>query len=566
MERSLEASETSRRRRALVACIPCRERKRKCDGQDPCCTCISWGYECYYLARRRRRSRKVRAVTPNTQVDLRRTSVQENPVVETVQTSKTTDTDRIELVRRLEANSGAAFVRKLGLKIDPARAPKLNLFSWNIGARACASQMPSVSTVPIVEIMTLEDMQAKAQVYFDKVHPCYGFMDPQVFFERLALRWNSLESWNIFDSTIAGVVAIGCFFSNRQATIPELHLVRTARHILEMQHLAGPPSIDLLTGWTLRSIYLRMTDTPHSTWVASSTLMHLIEAAGLHPEPQSVLPARVQGNTDIQRRIVGMAHHLNVWTSYDLGLSRVSFQNNELPTLPSPRQGDLTIELLRLLPVSLSLDPSKTKNETDLTSALSDLLRGDHTQPPSVMAQCNLVLCILRRLHTQNLNISPDAAAEVLSLLKLGLQSARSMVASFSPWHHAANVPFHIICVLLVMDTRPSLAMLPEAMETVKMVANTWDTETMREAYNTACLLVMLHQQRRKDDLAIFSEALLEHRNDGSLGSTPYIDPSSEEYSWLGALVADLPGLQRVDLDQFLGADIQSSSFFGISE
>ncbi|KAJ5477403.1 Protein RDR1 [Penicillium diatomitis] len=566
MERPLEALETSRRRRALVACIPCRERKRKCDGQDPCCTCISWGYECNYLARRRRRSRKVRATTPDTQVDLHRTSVQKNPVLQTVQTSKPTDTDRIELVRRLEANSGAAFVRKLGLKIDPARAPKLNLFSWNIGARACASPMPSVLTVPIVEIMTLEDMQAKAQIYFDKVHPCYGFMDPQVFFERLALRWNRLELWNIFDSTIAGVVAIGCFFSNQQATIPELHLVRTARHILEMQNLAGPPSIDLLTGWTLRSIYLRMTDTPHSTWIASSTLMHLIEAAGLHPEPQSVLPARVQGNTDIQRRIVGMAHHLNVWTSYDLGLSRVSFQNNELPTLPSPRQGDLTIELLRLLPVSLSLDPSKTKNETDLTSALSDLLRSDHTQPPSVMAQCNLVLCILRRLHTQNLNISPDAAAEVLSLLKLGLQSARSMVASFSPWHHAANVPFHIICVLLVMDTRPSLAMLPEAMETVKMVANTWDTETMREAYNTACLLVMLHQQRRKDDLAIFSETLLERRNDGSLGSTPYIDPSSEEYSWLGALVADLPGLQRVDLDQFLGANIQSSSFFGISD
>ncbi|EPS27829.1 Protein RDR1 [Penicillium oxalicum] len=563
MNTSLGTPELSKRKRALVACIPCRERKRKCDGRDPCSTCISWGYDCYYLARRRRRSRKSKALTPDALPDHHHSPSQGARSAGDVHALETTDTDRIDLVRRLEANSGAAFVRKLGLKIDPAKAPKLNLFSWNIGARQCASPMSSVSTMPIVEILALEEMKAMAQVYFDKVHLCYGFIDPQVFFERLNLRWSNQNSWDIYDSTLAGVAALGCLFSNRQATIPELHLVRTARHILDMQHLSGPPSIDLLTGWTLRSIYLRMTDTPHATWIASSTLMHLIEAAGLHPEPQSVLPARMQGNTDIQRRIVGIAHHLNVWTSYDLGLSRVSFQNNDLPALPSHKPDDLTIELLRLLPVSLSLDPSKPKNETDLTSALSGLLNGVHAQPPSVMAQCNLVLCILRRLHTQNLNISPDLATEVLGVLKKGLQSARIMVANCSPWHHAANVPFHIICVLLVMDTRPSLAMLPEAMETVKLVATTYDTETMREAYNTACLLVMLHQQRRKDDLAIFSEALIEHQqDDGPLSSTPHIDPSSEEYSWLGALVADLPGLQRVDLDQFLGADIQNPFFF----
>lgn len=35
----------------------------------------------------------------------------------------------------LEANSGAAFVRKLGLRIDPARAPRLHLFAWNVGER-----------------------------------------------------------------------------------------------------------------------------------------------------------------------------------------------------------------------------------------------------------------------------------------------------------------------------------------------------------------------------------------------------------------------------------------------
>jgi hypothetical protein len=90
-----------------------------------------------------------------------------------------------------------------------------------------------------------------------------------------------------------------------------------------------------------------------------------------------------------------------------------------------------------------------------------------------------------------------------------------------------------------------------------------YDTETMREAYSAACLLVMLHQQRRKDDLAILSEALYVHQQDIPIETPPQLDPNSEEYSWLGALVADLPGLQRIDLDQFLNTDMIDTSFLG---
>ncbi|KAJ5364125.1 Protein RDR1 [Penicillium cataractarum] len=559
MDTQLETPNSLKRKRALLACIPCRERKRKCDGREPCCTCTSWGYDCYYLARRPR-SRKVRDPTPDAQPKAHSPpkSTSRPSITEPIEV----EADRGGLVRRMEANSGAAFVRKLGLKIDPAKAPKLNLFSWNIGTRQPASPITSTSTLPIVEIAALDHMKAMALVYFDKVHPCYGFIDRGAFFERLDLRWKSPLLWDIYDSTLAGVAALGCLFSLRDATITEQHLIRTARAVLDMQHLSGPPSIDLLTGWTLRSIYLRMTDSPHSTWIASSTLMHLVEASGLHPESHSVLPPRVQCDPDIQRRLVGVAHHLNVWTSYDLGLSRVSFQKNDLPALPSPKPGDCTVEVLRLLPVSVSLDPGRTKDETDLTSTLSSLLEGTHTQPPSVMAQCNLVLCILRRIHTQNLDIPSELAAKVLRLLKKGLGCARGMVMDCSPWHQVANVPFHIICVLLVMDTRSSLAMLPEAMQTVELVASTYDTETMREAYRAACLLVMLHQQRRKDDLAVLGEALNVHQQESPLESPPQLDPNSEEYSWLGALVADLPGLQRVDLDQFLNADMIDTSLF----
>lgn len=381
------------------------------------------------------------------------------------------------------------------------------------------------------------------------------------------MRWKSPLTPSIYDSVLGGVAAIGCLFSQRNVTITELHLVRSARSSLDNHDLSSTPSIDLLTGWTLRSIYLRTVDSPHSTWIASSTLMHLVEASGLHPESSSNLLPSTQCDPDLKWRLVGLAHHLNAWTSFDLGLSRVSFQNNVLPLLPSPKPGDYTAELLGLLPVSVSLDPGRSKDDTDLTSTLSRILDGTHTQPPSVLAQCNLVLCILRRIHTQNLDISFGLAEQVLALLKKGLGCARSMVMDCSPWHQVANVPFHIICVLLVMDTRPSLAVLPEAMQTLSLVASTYDTETMREAYSAACLLVLLHQQRRKDDIAILGEALDTHQQEQQITSPPQLNYSAEDCSWLGALVADLPGLQRADLDQFLYADmINDSSLLGGSE
>ncbi|KAE8376782.1 hypothetical protein BDV26DRAFT_264982 [Aspergillus bertholletiae] len=37
-----------KRRRAKIACESCRTRKRKCDGQEPCGTCVQLEYDCHY--------------------------------------------------------------------------------------------------------------------------------------------------------------------------------------------------------------------------------------------------------------------------------------------------------------------------------------------------------------------------------------------------------------------------------------------------------------------------------------------------------------------------------------
>ncbi|PYI20563.1 hypothetical protein BO99DRAFT_330413 [Aspergillus violaceofuscus CBS 115571] len=534
-----------KRKRARVACEPCRQRKRKCNGTTPCATCTDWGYNCHYTDQTPRKP-----AAAGVGADSLRSPDE----------AVTQSSHHQGIARSLEANSAAAFVRKMGLKVDPAQAPKLALFGWNIGARQLPSGTGEISARPIVDVISVADMKQLAEVYFTKIDPCYGFIDRRVFDDRLDTRWQTpLSSSSIYDSVLAGVAALGSLFSQRSMTITELHLVESARSILDGHDGSGPPSLDLVTGWALRVVYMRMTAAPHATWIASSTLMHLIEAAGLHLEPSATTPHDTPHDREISRRLVGVAHHLNIWTSFDLGLSRVSFRTG-LPLPASPTNpGDYTPEVLDLLPASACLDPENSQTDGDLEPTLTRVLQGTHTQPPSVMAQTNLVLCILRRLRILNLSITPQVTDQVLVLFGRALSYARAMVTDGSPWHQVANVPMQILYVLLEMDTRASLAMLPAAMQTVTLVATTYDTATMREAYSTARLLVSLYQQRRSEDTRVLAQVLNLAPGGGAqagdTGTEP-LSPRVDELFWLEGLVAEMPSLQGLELEPWLQGDV----------
>lgn len=549
-----------KRKRSRIACEPCRARKRKCNGRNPCITCMSWGYECFYEHQSEPKTSRFSETS--------RPTLQDEPRAERLNQGRE-PAELQGVIRSMEANSGAAFIRRMGLKVDPANAPKLNLFGWNIGPRQLPSGSGPICAYPIVDILSRTALESLASVYFSKVHPCYGFIDRQQFYERVDARWGSPLARDQYDSVLSGVAALGSLFSELSPTITELHLVEAARSILDVNGLSGAPSLDFVAGWTLRVVYMRMTATPHSAWIASSTLMHLIEAAGLHLESsfETVLSSGTQCDQDLQRRLVGVAQHLNMWISYDIGLSRVPHQSSLSP-LPLPRSDDYTAEVLGLLPATANLDPGKAQDGKDLESLLLQVLSRTHTQPPSVLAQCNLVLCLLRRLCTLNVNISTVATGDILSLLKKGLQAARTLVISCSPWQHIANVPFHTICILLHMDTQSSLEVLPEAVQTLKLVASTYNTNTVREAYDTALLIIFLYQRRRNED-SNFLRALLDKCEElpESRLSPHQTGSSFEELTWLEGLTADMPTLQGVDLSQLLQNDWPRTSLdAGLSE
>jgi hypothetical protein len=490
----------------------------------------------------------------------------------------------------LEANSGAAFVRRLGLKIDPYNAPRLHLFAWNAGDRLAGC--PPGNRRRVTSILTKAEMRNLALIYFEKVAYAYGFIDRDVFFQRLEERWGTAIPTKVGDDTydpvFCGVAALGLLFSQKFPSVFEPDLIETARAFLEQHSLSTPPSINTVTGWVLRVAYLRMTSLPHTTWLASCSLMHVIEAARIHLESSS--RTVFEGSSeyenidlDIRRRLWGMAQHLNIWASFDLGRTKITLSGASTKPV-EPKAGDNTSQLLGLIPLTEPLDPNKTRSVEDLEADLTRVLDEDRERPPVIMAQVNLMLCIFRRLRAQKSNMLNLQADRILSLLIKGLRAARQMVADSSPWHHVANVPFQAICLLLAIDSRASLALLGDAMSTLQLVANTWNSAMMREAYNTAYLLILLHQRRKEEDAKALRDVLSMHstapamtvdssstsqqfsgvgtynqNNSGyqqqQQGVATMMAVESAEFLWLEDLIADMPSLREFDLEQFLVQD-----------
>lgn len=535
-------------KRTRTACEPCHRRKRKCNGLQPCHTCSRNGYQCHYGSR----SREQAVERPGTG------SESAGPEVGAGQ-------------RSLTANSGILFVRDLLRKIDPANAPRTQLSAWNVGARASLTTDPPSSASTIRALLSHAQMTALAYAYFDKVDPCYGFIERTTIFQQINNRWLvSPFSAEPFDAVLCGVAALGSYFSKALAVPTEYQLVQLAKSILDGADLSNAPDADTVTAWVCRVIYLRLTAAPFAAWIASCTTMHMFEAAGVHRDAYKDDTALGQASSSllppVLGRAFGVAQHLNTWISYDLGLSRVRLEGPAaVPT--SSTNANYTDKLLELLPISLELHNAECQDDTYLRSTLATIVAKHDEQPPLVMAQCNLLLCILRQLHFRNsLRADHDPAlASALHFLTKGLAAARQMVEDDCPWHHLANVPFQMLCTLLAIDTPASLRMVDKVMQTFQKVIQAYDTVTLNDAYSTACLLLAIHRKRRRDDAQtidnVLSRLVAQHstpnagQDDGGWSM-----PSESESAWFSNLVGVFPSLQNFDVGELLNDQLTEES------
>lgn len=517
----------TQRLRLRIACDPCRDRKRKCDGARPCNMCLGYGYECSYRStpRSRRSQRRssptqlaiVQEGSPSRSVRISSQHLSGLPQHESIlerqqeqpSRDKETHVQETSQIRSDQINSGAAFVRLLTTTLESNQSVSpMRMLAWNLflGERQIAS---SVQPRSITDILTEVEMQNLANAYFAKFHRCYGFVDSDMLFRSTASTWNGRDQSDSQDAVLCGVAAIGSLFSDAPDLVTEQHLVTLAKRLLDPS-TAGPPTPRLSTAWLLRTVYLRLTAKPEEAWQASCTTLHVIDSADFTSSVGTNHPSHSGGNVDssaTRRSLIGVAQHLNIWLSYDLGRSRVVLPNLDAFPL-SAKEGEYTMELLGLLPYSEVLDPANTLSSESLLATITEVLDRTHTEPPSVLAQSNLTLCIYRRLHSSGVDVSDSVKQKVFIQMRKSFQAVHSAILQGLPWHHVANMPFQILCLLLYMDTVQSFALLGEALSCIVAVKNAYQTEATREAATAAYTLVQLHRRRRESEIQNHTDML----------------------------------------------------------
>ncbi|OAQ97289.1 hypothetical protein LLEC1_00055 [Akanthomyces lecanii] len=539
------------RKRSRLACQTCRDLKRKCDGAEPCGTCVRFEYQCRYSAGSRIRSKSDHSIhTPQRNTGL-------PPPMQQPPADATTPTSSVKhQARSLEANSGPAFVRRLGLKSEFKGNPRVQTFAWNafLGSR---QTVQSPMARPVTELLSQQRMSYLASVYFQKLHPTYSFIDADELEQHTRLRWAKSSMPEPIDAVLCGVAALGCLFSQVHADRTEPELVESAKRMLE-ESFSEPPSVSSISAWLLRVIYLRLAGTHYPAWIASCTVLHMLEAAGMtteEPDQAALRPdTQDSSNVEVNRRLLAVSQHLNTWMSYDMGLSRVPLSGVTC-ALPSKRPGEFTTELMELLPFTIQLDPERTQAASELESSLQIVLDRVHTRPPTILGQCNLALCLCRRLRSMEFSLPDTTIQRILVLTAKGIQAAREILIDRAPWHHMAYVPFQIVCVLLAIDTVSSISQLGDAMQCLKDVATVYNTHATREAMRTARSLIMLHQ-RGKELLAATLSDIVKVYDVNAQQDVATTEPAlPDDFAWLNGFPEDISNIQDLNLEQLLSAE-----------
>lgn len=278
--------------------------------------CAQFEYRCYFERHPRKRSKLVEQhAIADEKVEIEHSAFIKSEISKNNQPS----IEDVTKMRSMEANSGIAFTRLLGQRLDPSSGPKLFTFGWNLGS---SSYTPPV-TPCVTDILDQGLMTSLAELYFANVHPIYGHLGKPWVMQNLALRFTNPQRCEVPDHILCGVAALGILFSTRDLSAILPRLVDAQKQYLESTSTMLPPCLSDVQSWVLRCLILRVTDHPHATWLATCTTMHLVESVGLQLEASSSVlhPAAndVSNDPELRRRTFWVARMLNSWVSFEYG-------------------------------------------------------------------------------------------------------------------------------------------------------------------------------------------------------------------------------------------------------
>jgi hypothetical protein len=204
-QRTITSSKEGKvRQRSSRACQPCRKRKIKCDGKDPCEACVGYGYECTYTERQASKGPTIVAAQPSAKdvaaietlpgpkpiSNEDRTIASSAPYMATESVVAESETEPFLLqslkTRFTSAHSAIAWPKALGTSLEMPTPPRLQSYAWNPGHRSEPKVIPQNN---ICNIITLEDVKFFSDVFFNVVNPVFGIVDRNMYMKRSTEFW-----------------------------------------------------------------------------------------------------------------------------------------------------------------------------------------------------------------------------------------------------------------------------------------------------------------------------------------------------------------------------------------
>lgn len=521
-EQASSAIGTSRHR-VLRACEPCKTRKKRCDGMQPCATCVRYSYQCYFSAESRSRLR--RALRPLSSPA--NTDHVSHPTPASPEQPSRRHTGGIDGQARAqepasqepvsrepvsrEAVSYGAFSRLLADRLQASHEGDLTSQAIR-STPALTSLADSDATLvqPLPAVLSLDQVQLFAAVFFDSVHPVYTFIRSGAIEESIAARFSSTGGLQSHDAILFGIAALGSLYSEGFAAGQQnrhTFLARNAQTCLDAETARTvTPSFDLIAALVLKTIYMRSTARPYATWITSCTTMHTIAMMDIDLENLSNLE-RSHGLCSEPRQTLWIARLLNTWIANEFGRPPVTTRFGESLVPPAPEDpvsatpGEQMIYLYR---VGKPLESESRGNPEELEASITELavLDAQQCHDGVLLSRAVMAFCFHRLLRSSDTTDLKRQTFERLVQIGLdGLHAARRLAQKQKPWWHLANAPFQFLCAMLVIDTSRSFAQIPAALQAFQDVAQAMPSSAITEALNLATKLVTLSKRQKTEQL-----------------------------------------------------------------
>ncbi|KAJ5570298.1 C6 zinc finger domain protein [Penicillium hispanicum] len=527
----------AKRKRAMKACIPCHQRKRKCDTMYPCGMCTTYGYNCRYTddnatgtmgggvpipppAKRvsldgesRLTSRAAIDCSPGSRSHMERDrregdgSSTKSPSVVTGASPGIFDEQKF---RYSGASAAMAFPHILGVALGSDSPPKTRSFAYNFGIRP---EEASNTHCFLGNLISEEDLGFFSGAYFSALGPIGDVMDPRIYAQRCRDYYHSSGSSAVaFAAVAAGVAALGSFLSpNRHPR--ESDLVQYAKAILDDPASMRLHGIDHIVAWGMRVFYLRATTRPSNAWIASCTQMHLCEAIGLHEEENikkiaSIAGAAVLGHdADRLRRIFWVSWAGHNMLSYEYDRSPVGFRAVTCqPIISIPGSvADQFVQLIQIIPSPNSPFQLELQSPTlseELFQRLKVLDELQFTHPFLVVTRADIAFCFYRRLYQLKICIPDDIIKLIIDSGNAAVEAAEQQASQGRLFWNVIGSVFQYTCILLAIDTPAASAHIGIAFKGLENLVKAADTGLTREALSIARHLLSLHVAKKRKELA----------------------------------------------------------------